>query len=116
MINTVMARRFESTRGNRLYRLPEGVTVTPGTVLTVEYLPGGQTAMAYATQDSREYDEHEALLVGNLFGFRDPTLQSLKRVTSVYAETKLDWGDPEASDAAETAEDADPEAEDADEE
>ena len=102
MKTIAMFRRFGS-EVSRLYELPEGANVMPGTIVTVDYArEAGSTATAYAVSYSYTVDETQEKMIADLLHIRN--LGDLKRVRSIYTETPVDYADEVAEEADETEE------------
>lgn len=82
MKNIAMFRRFGS-ENSRLYELPAGVEVHPGTIVTVDYV-NGSTATAFAVSNSWNVDSLTEKMIADLFHFHSGTLDNLKKVRSIY--------------------------------
>ena len=101
MKNIVKVMRLKDN-ANRLYALPEGVTVKKGTLVIVEFPDRFSTCLGTAVSDSYEVDEATAAMIADLHHIGSGTLDHLKRVISVCTETPCEWddllGDDDAAD------------------
>lgn len=88
MKNIVKVLRYKDN-ASRLYILPDGVAVKEGTLVTVEYPAAPATAVGYTVTDSYEVDDNGAKMVAAMHHMHD--LDHLKKVISIYDETRLDW-------------------------
>lgn len=88
MKNIVKVLRFKDNAA-RLYALPEGVTVEAGTLVSVEYPTMFSTTVGTTVSASYTVDGDIEKMAAEFH--RMPSLDTLKKVVSIYDETRLDW-------------------------
>lgn len=110
MKNIVKVLRYKDNAA-RLYALPEGVTVTAGTLVRVEFPNMLTTCDGVAVSDSYTVDDTAEKMVAQFHRINPPTLNGMKKVVSIYTENPVTWpvDDPDTEEAdteeAETEED-----------
>ena len=103
MKNIVMVMRYKDN-AKKIYCLPEGTTVKPGTHVRVEFPNEFSTCDGVAISDSYEVDENTAKMVAVFHHIPGDTLDGLKRVVSIYEEHLVEWPAAEAEETEEPEE------------
>lgn len=111
MKNIVKVLRFKDNAA-RFYALPDGMSVTAGTIVTVEYPDKRNTAVGVALSDSYTVDGENARMVQQFSKMTPAAWDSMKHVTEIHQPVAVVWPDDTEADT-ETGE-ADTEAEDED--
>lgn len=111
MKNLVMVNRLKDN-AKRIYELPVGMTLTPGTVLMVEY--AGGTALAVAASNNYEVDDNAETMIRDLLHITH--YGAYQKVVKVLTENDVWPAEPEDEETDEAEDETAVEADEAEDE